>query len=119
MPLKTTADVLAADATVTSLVAQRISPVIGAQTITAPYVIVTVLSSDPINHLSGYSNLTGSRVLVSCYAETYAQALAVAQACLNAMQAAGHHSEQRDTDQYDSNPDPGLYRVEHQFFVWT
>lgn len=118
MPLQTVRTILAADATVTGLVGQRIAPVVSEQDNTPPCVTLMVLGVTPSNHLQGFGNLDECHVLVTAWATTYAAALAIGTACRNALQAAGHLCESRDSDSYDAGPDPGLYRVEHQFLIW-
>lgn len=117
-PLQVARDVLTADATVTGLVGTRISPVIASQGIATPYITLQVLSTNPENHLRGFASLDRCQLIITAWAETYASAQAIGSACRSAMETAGHLCESRNADQYDPDPDPGLYHTEHQFSMW-
>jgi Protein of unknown function (DUF3168). len=86
---KAISDALAADAGVTALVADRISPVLKSQGQELPAITVTSVSAAPENALGGYDGTDGVRIQVSSWASTYAEALAVASASRAALQAAG------------------------------
>lgn len=119
MPLQTVLAVLAADATVTGLVAiESIQPVIASQNLAPPFVTLQVLGVTPQNHLQGFGALDECHVVVTAWATTYTAALAIGNAARTALQNAGHLCESRDADQFSSDPDPGVYHIEHQFLIW-
>lgn len=117
MALDATRAVLVASSAVTTLVGQRISPVFAQQNADVPFVTLSVLSIEPANHLRG-ANLDTCRVTVSAWARTYAEAEAIGDACRAALVAAGYVCEQRTGDQFNLDPTPGLFGVEHQFLFW-
>lgn len=117
MSLAAVRTILVAAPAVTSLVGQRVSPVFAEQNTDLPYVTLSVMNADPFNHLRG-SNLDTCRFLVSAWARTYSEADAIGEACRDALEAAGCVCEQRTGDQFNTDPTPGLFGVEHQFLIW-
>lgn len=117
-PLLVAKAVLASASTVTTLVGDRIEPVFVAQGSANPYITLQVLGTDPVNHLRGFGGLDQCRLIITAWAPTYASAQAVGTAAREAMEAAGYECESRSADQFDSDPDPGLYHIEHQFLMW-
>lgn len=116
MAIETVRDILVADGTVTGLVGQRISPVMTAQNTDLPYVILTRISLVPSNHLHGRPTLDANRVQLDVYAETYAQARTIADACRSALEAQDIAMES-EIDNYE--PDVAEYRITQDFLVWT
>jgi hypothetical protein len=117
MSIEAVRAVLVADATVLSLVGQRISPFLAAQGIDRPYVTLQRTALTPQNHLRGNGNLDYVRVQVDSWAETYESVRNVANACRAAWEAAGN-SVLGEFDNYDPQVDPGLYRITQDFQVW-
>jgi hypothetical protein len=116
MAVKTVRDILVADSAVTSLVGQRISPVLTAQDTTLPYVILTRVSLAPMNNITDPPSLDSNRVQVDSFSETYAQARQVADACRAALEASNVTMES-EFDNFE--PDVSEYRVTQDFLVWT
>ncbi len=114
--------VLKADSTVTAIVGSgssaKISPLIKSQNLAAPAVTLQRVNVDPQNHLRGHANLDDVRVQLDAWAEKYADARALATACRNAMQTAGHLMIS-EVDNTDMDVDPLLYRITQDFRVWV
>lgn len=111
-------DILVADAAVTALVAQRISPLIKEQGVTPPAVTIRRSSLEPTNHLRGDGDLDRNTVTVDSWATTYAQAREVADACRAAL-IAQRIQMVSELDNFEPGVDPGLYNVSQQYLVWT
>lgn len=122
MSIEVALAVLKADAAVTAIVgagtAAKISPLIKSQNLVAPAVTLQRINVDPQNHLRGFANLDDSRVQLDAWAETYAGVRALATACRNAMQTAGHLTL-NEFDGQEPETDPGLYRITQEFRVWV
>lgn len=119
MAVKTVRDVLVAAGAVTTLVpASRITPLVRPQAISVPAITLQRISLTPNNHLRGDAGLDANRVQLDAYAETYAAARAVADACRAALVAAGHLL-QTEFDSHEPETDPDLYRVTQEYNVWT
>ena len=118
MPLQTALTVLTGNAAVTALVSDRISPVETEQATDFPCVVLTVSTVEPVNHLRGFANLDQCTVRLSAWAFTYASALAIANACRSALEAAGHLCIGRFADEFGLEKDPGAYRVGYEFRIW-
>lgn len=110
-------DILIADATVTGLVDDRISPVLKQQGIKYPVVTLDRTELTPTNHLTGDAGLDSVLVGVRSWATTYKEARQVADACRAAIVAAGHLM-QSERDNYEDGIDPGLYLITQEFQVW-
>lgn len=121
MSVETVLVVLKADAAVTAIVGSglnaRISPLIKSQGITTPAVTLQRISLDPVNHLRGHGDLDSVRVQLDAWTESYAEARALAGACRDAIQNAGHLML-GEFDNYDPETDPGLYRITQDYQVW-
>jgi hypothetical protein len=118
MAVKTARDVLLAAAPVTALVGTRISPLVRAQDLQLPAVTLQRVVVTPTNHLRGDANLDANRVQLDAYAATYAAARTLADACRDALVAAGHLL-QTELDSYEPDVDPELYRVTQEYLIWT
>lgn len=118
MAVKTVRDILMADATVTSLVADRISPLVMSQEITYPAITLERFDLQPSNALGGDAALDKNIVEVDTFAETYALAREIADAVRAALAAAAVQLV-REQDHFESTPLPGAYRIEQQFLVFT
>ena len=116
MAVKTVRDILVAASPVTALVGQRISPVIAAQDTALPHVVLTRVSLAPVNHIHGPPTLDQNRVQLDAFANTYAEARAVADACRDALEAGGVTMES-EFDNFE--PDVAEYRITQDFLVWT
>jgi hypothetical protein len=117
MSLKLVADLLAASGAVTAIAGTRIGPLKRTQDTLLP--AITLIRSDvnPITGLSGSHNLDEERIQVDIWAETYAEADALARACRTAMQAATH-VYQGEFDGYEPDTSPGVYRITQEYSVW-
>ena len=122
MSIEVVVAVLKADASVTAIVGSgsnaRISPLIKEQSITTPAVTLQRVSTDPVNDLRGFSDLDDSRTQVDAWAESYAGARALANACRTALQNAGHLML-GEFDNYNPDTDPGLYRITQDYRIWV
>lgn len=118
MPLKTVRDVLVASSSVTNLVSTRISPVETQQGDAFPCVVLSIVSSQPQNHLGGSGNLDLVEVQLDAWSFTYQNALDIANACRSALDAAGILCISRSNDQFGLEKDPGAYRAGYIFNVW-
>jgi hypothetical protein len=116
MAVKTVRDILVADVSVTALVGQRISPTTRAQDTTLPCVVLSLISVVPTNHLNGAPTLDANRVQLDVFAETYASARAVADACRASLETAG---VAMDNEIDDFEPDVSEHRITQDFMVWT
>ena len=116
MPITTVRNILVAAGGVTALVDQRISPLIRAQDEVLPCITLTLVTTVPFNHLHGRPSLDENRVQVDSWAETYADARAVAYACREALESAGLVMS---SETEDSEPDVNEYRVTQDWLLWT
>jgi hypothetical protein len=114
--------VLKAAPAVTAIVGEgvdaRISPLIRAQTVAPPAVTLQRISLAPVNGLRGHAGLDDVRVQVDVWADSYAGARTLANACRAALQAAGHQM-QSEFDNYEPDVSPELYRITQDFQVWV
>ena len=115
MAVKIVRDVLVASAGVTALVGQRVSPMLKAQDIALPAIVLQRISVTPQNHLQGFGNLDGNRVQLDSWATTYIVARQVADAARTALQAAGYVLG-LESDDYDSATQ--TYRVIQDWSIW-
>lgn len=119
MSTKAARDVLVAASAVTTLVpASRITPIIRPQSITTPSITLQRIATVPQNHLRGDGDLDLHTVQIDSWADSYASALAIADACRTAMQSAGHVLT-LEVDNYEPDVTPELYRVTQDWSVWT
>jgi hypothetical protein len=112
-------DVLAAAGGVTALVSDRISPV-EHRDYTFPCVVLTLISTAPVNALDGWCGLDYCTVQIDAWATSYLAASDLATACRTAMEAAGHLMLSSVSDEFSPfiNLD-GAYRVANQFSIWA
>ena len=96
----------------------KISPLKKARDILPPAVTVQRVITDPVNDLQGHSGLDSNRVQVDSWATTYAGAIALSDACRDAMQAAGHLCV-GEFDNSDEETDPSQYRITQDYQVWV
>ena len=113
MAVQTIRDALVADAGVTALVGQRVSPILKAQDTTLPAITLQRISIVPQNHLTGDGDLDYGRVQLDVWATTYVEARSVADACRTALAA---YQLELESDDYD--PDTETYRVIQDWSVW-
>lgn len=110
-------DVLVAASAVTVLVpAARITPLIRPQSITIPAITLQRVSLVPQNHLRGDGDLDDNSVQLDVWSDSYESARAIASACRTAL--AGF-SMTFESDDYESETAPELYRVTQTYQVWT
>jgi hypothetical protein len=119
MPLQIAHDVLVADATVTSLVGDKVHPKLAPQGTSYPYVILRVATTDPVTALDGWAGLDRNEITVDAYALEEAQAEFVANACRSALEAAGHLCRGRSGDDFDFQTDATAFRVGFVHQVWS
>jgi hypothetical protein len=117
MSVKLVADLLAASGAVSAIAGARIGPIRRSQDTLLPAVTITRTDVNPVNGLSGSHNLDEERMQVDVWAETYAEAVALASACRSAMQAASH-VYQGEFDGYEPSTAPGVYRITQEYSVW-
>lgn len=113
---------LSADAGVAALVAKRIYPQIAPQPLTKPYVVYAVVSDEPLNSLQGdTSGLGSARVQIDCYATSYRDVQAVADAVDAVLKARNVYNDSSSLrlsrrDLYES--DTKLHRVSADYSIW-
>lgn len=119
MAIQTLRTVLAAAGAVTALVpAERITPLIRPQSIDLPSITLQRVSQTPVDHLRGESNLDSNQVQLDVWADSYATARSIADACRTAGVAANHRMT-FEGDGYEPDTDPELYRITQTWAVWT
>lgn len=119
MAVKTLGDMLRAAAGVTALVpASRITPLVRPQNIATPAITLQRVSASPVNHLRGWGSLDENSVQVDIWAETYAECVAIADACRAAASSA-QFLRTLEIDNTDPALDPILYRITQTYSVWT
>lgn len=109
--------VLQAAQPVQALAAKRISPVIKSQALALPAVTLQRSAVNPVNSLTGHCDLDENQIQVDSWAETYAAARALADACRAAIQAAGHVMNS-EFDNYEPSVEPGVYCITQSYSVW-
>lgn len=110
-------DILAADAGVIALVADRIEYEIKQQGETFPAITVARTNVQPTMHLTGDASLDQCTVRVDSWATTLTQARQVSDACRTAL-ISTNIQLQSEHDNYESGIDPGLYLITQEFLVW-
>lgn len=71
---------LLASPPVSALAGTRIKPTLRGQNDNAPCLVVTTISSHPVYHTGGQSDLTESRVQMDCWGNSASEALSLARA---------------------------------------
>ena len=120
-------ELLVSDATVESLVQEKIFPNVAAQTTEFPFIVYDVTSDDPEDTKDGVSTLDSNTVMVSGYAQTYSKASSLAVAIRDALDRASGIQEGVviQTIQYkgyndvfdDMSGSDGIYRKSLDFKV--
>jgi len=112
---------LLADATVASLVGTRIHPVIIPQKPPFPSVAIQTISGQRVHSTDGASGLTGPRIQIDCWDETFAGADAVFEAVRKRVDGKGSGviqgmfiESERDSYDFEIN----LYGRSMDVFVW-
>jgi hypothetical protein len=103
-----------------ALVSTRIYPLVAPQNATKPYITYSRISTQREYSYSGYSNLQRVRFQISCYAETYAAAKAIAiqvMAAVEAWTAVQAAFVENQTDLFEK--ETKLYHVPVDIFVWN
>jgi hypothetical protein len=117
MLLTTIRTVLAAAAPVTAICGDRIEIMTIPQSIAAPVVCLSVVSTTPVNGLETWNSLDLNLVQIDSYADTATVADQLAPAVRNAMVAAGYQMEDQFPN-FDPEADiAGLDRITQQFSV--
>lgn len=110
---------LAGQAGVSALVGARIYPLIMPQDGALPALVYTIVSAVPINSLGGFSGLINPRVQIDCWAKTYGQAKALAEAVHQAMDTRNANFDALLIDMRDDyEEDTKLYRVLQDYSIW-
>ncbi len=114
--------VLVADAAVAALVGADVFPALMPQGTQPPAIVYSVISSVPENSLTGTAStrLSQFRVQVDCYAKTYLEAHAVAEAVDSVLdaQSSPNLSIWRESSRDDYDNEAELHRVSMDFGVW-
>jgi hypothetical protein len=118
MPLKIVRDALMATSAVTDLIQDRVGPLQAQQGETFPYVVLTLISIEPQNHLTGNGGLDRCTVQLDAYAFNYQDASAIANACRSALEALGHLCLSHVAGVFEFQPDAGVFRYGYIFQVW-
>jgi len=106
------------DAAVTRLINTRVYPVVMPQDVTLPAVSYQRVSTDPVNHLGGYSGLKNAHIVINAWGRNYDEAKAIASAIHAAMDAARAFRcvLTNELDGYDQ--DVQLYVISHDYSCW-
>ncbi len=111
----------AADTGVSSIVADRIYPLIAPQGVTAPWIVFQVVDEQLVYSLSGYSNLGWARIQIDCYAGTYKAARdlgdAVAAVFRSIVEIGFTSSQLQRRELYEDATK--LHRVSFDFQLWS
>jgi hypothetical protein len=119
MLLTTVYTILSASTDVTTRSAGRIELLTKPKSIGVPSVCLFVVTTTPVNGLEAWNGLDGNLVQVDSYAPTYTDAKQLAQACRDALEAAGHEMA-GEFDNFDDGVElTGLARVTQQYNVWS
>jgi len=119
MAVATVRAVLIASAPVTALVpATRIEPLRRTQSLAVPAISLQRISETPFPHLRSSAGLTINSVQLDIWAIGYTAAKAIADACRSALEAATHEFV-GESDGYEPETDPELYRITQTWSVFT
>ncbi len=95
----------------------RVYPNVAPNNVAKPYVVYARVSSSPENTLGDGSPIDNTRLQVDCYDNTYALAVALAEAVKSALRASSiTHLLLQEQDQFES--DALLHRVILDFSLW-
>jgi hypothetical protein len=121
MPVATVRAILIADPAVTALVGDRISPVETAEKIAFPNITLMLNTTAPYDTLLGWAGVDRNEVQIECWAFSYQQALDIARAARQALEAANLVCLSRFSDEFIAEPgtDPGVYKIGFTHQVWT
>lgn len=115
---------LAADSSVTSLIGQfdsaspqapAIFPVIAPQDAPRPFIVYSLVSSQPTNIFDAAPTLDNRRVQVDCYAEAWETAKQIANAVRASLEDVCHLVSE-NPDDYEA--DTKLFRKSHDYSLW-
>ena len=95
----------------------RVYPLIAPDGAARPYIVFQRISANAQNVLSGTSGLSNTRVQVSVYATTYAQAQEIA-AGIDALMAGWSVQNVSILSQDFYEPDAKLHRVSSDYSIW-
>lgn len=119
MPVATVRALLVANPAVMVLVpAARIEPLRRTQGFALPAITLQRISTVPSNHLRGNGALDANLVQVDFYGADYTALRNIADVCRSTLEAGGH-TMQNETDGYESDTDPELYRLLQTWSVFT
>jgi len=119
MSVATVRAVLVASGAVTALVpATRIEPIRRTQRTAIPAIVLQRISMIKFPHLRANGSLKQTLVQLTVIDDDYTNALAIADACSTALDAAGYVL-QSELDGYESETDPELYQIPQTWSVFT
>lgn len=98
---------LSNDAGVTGLCSTRIYPNLAPDGVTRPYVTYQMVTGERLSTITGVGDATRKRIQISCHADTYAAAKALAAAVETALEGGGYL--ELEFDLYD--PDTQIHTV--------
>lgn len=117
MAIETVRTVLVANSAVTALVPEdRITAIIRPQSLPIPAITLQRVSDVPVGFLIGTGELDSNNVQLDIWTDDYAQARAIADACRVALT---QYLLTFESDGYEPDLDPDLYRVTQNWSVWT
>jgi len=90
---------LSGAAGVSALVSSRIYPNVAPESVTFPYLVYSVISSERMHTLPGVANMQRKTIQIDCNATTYSGAKALATAVISALEGDGY--QQSEYDLYD------------------
>ena len=108
---------LLADAAVQAIAGARIYPMERPQGDQAPAVVYQRISTAPVKNIEGDSGLDSVRLQVSCWAERYADAKALAAAVRAALRASGLKSA-TEMEMDDKDAETHEFRVLTDYRIW-
>lgn len=119
---------LTSDVTISGLIGTRMYPVRAPQNKPFPLVTYTPITGTRFHHSEGGAGLSGPRIQIDCWGESYADAKNTADAIRKVLDgysgAAGDETIQGaffDSERDSFEPDAGVegvYRVSHDYFIY-
>jgi len=109
---------ISSDAGLTALVSDRVYPVKAPQEPSYPLVSYSMISGQPQNTLDGTGSLNNSLFQFDVYADTYAEALSVADALEAAMAVASFTNSMQSRIDADFETSVEQYRIILDFSIW-
>ncbi|MFA5170423.1 MAG: DUF3168 domain-containing protein [Sulfuriferula sp.] len=104
-------------ATLSTLVGGRVYPLVAPDSPVKPYIIYQNIANSPNNTLADGVPINNTRMQIDCYDVTYAGVKNLAAGIIAAM-ATASFTNILTMNQDLFEPDPKLYRIQHDFSIW-